>query len=54
MFYAGAPFIVKTHMYRSYDFEAASKLVDAALEGYDLNGRRTSPTNVAQTEALSA
>ncbi len=37
-FYAGAPFIVKTHMYRSYDFASAGRLVDEALSGYDMNG----------------
>jgi 4-hydroxyphenylacetate 3-monooxygenase len=49
MFYAGAPFIVKTHMYRSYDFAGASKLVDAALNGYDLDGRRSPATSMATT-----
>lgn len=39
MFYAGAPFIVKGHMYRHYDFTSASDLVDSALAGYDLEGR---------------
>jgi 4-hydroxyphenylacetate 3-monooxygenase len=39
-FYAGAPFIVKSHLYREYDFEKSSQLVDSALAGYDKNGRR--------------
>lgn len=39
-FYAGAPFIVKTHMYRTYDFKRAQRLVDHALGGYDLRGRK--------------
>lgn len=39
MFYAGAPFITKTHMFRHYDFAGASKLVQAALDGYDVDGR---------------
>jgi len=39
MFYAGAPFIVKSHLYREYDFEKSSQLVDNALAGYDKNGR---------------
>lgn len=41
MFYAGAPFITKTHMFRHYDFEGATRLVQAALDGYDTNGRVT-------------
>ena len=39
MFYAGAPFIVKGHLYRHYDFVAADALVERALSGYDLDGR---------------
>jgi 4-hydroxyphenylacetate 3-monooxygenase len=39
-FYAGAPFIVKTHMHRTYDWNKASSLVDYALSGYDLDGRK--------------
>ena len=39
-FYAGAPFIVKTHMYRTYDFKKAAALVDGALAGYDMKGRK--------------
>jgi hypothetical protein len=39
-FYAGAPFIVRTHMYRHYDFKNAVRLVEQALSpesmvGYD-------------------
>lgn len=40
MFYAGAPFITKTHMFRAYDFAGANALVQAALDGYDRGGRR--------------
>ncbi|MEX2453196.1 MAG: 4-hydroxyphenylacetate 3-hydroxylase N-terminal domain-containing protein [Rhodospirillaceae bacterium] len=40
-FYAGAPFIVKTHMHRTYDWEKPSALVDYALSGYDLEGRKS-------------
>jgi 4-hydroxyphenylacetate 3-monooxygenase len=36
MFYAGAPHVVKGHMYRAYDFAAAGALVDAALDGVGL------------------
>jgi 4-hydroxyphenylacetate 3-monooxygenase len=38
-FYAGAPFIVRTHMYRHYNFGLSDRLVDKALSGYDTNGR---------------
>ncbi|MBL0923769.1 MAG: 4-hydroxyphenylacetate 3-hydroxylase [Sphingomonadaceae bacterium] len=38
-FYAGAPFIVKMHLYRNYDFKKAESLVDKALSGYGMNGR---------------
>ena len=40
-FYAGAPFIVKTHAHRTYDWDRATGLVDYALSGYDINGRKT-------------
>ncbi|MDX1484749.1 MAG: 4-hydroxyphenylacetate 3-hydroxylase N-terminal domain-containing protein [Alphaproteobacteria bacterium] len=39
-FYAGAPFVVKMNMYRNYDFATSRRLVDQALAGYDLAGRR--------------
>ena len=39
MFYAGAPFITKMHMYRHYDFTGAKELVGRALDGYDMDGR---------------
>jgi 4-hydroxyphenylacetate 3-monooxygenase len=38
LFYAGAPFLVRGRMYRSFDFGRAEALVDAALAGYDLDG----------------
>lgn len=34
MFYAGAPFLVKSRMSQVYDFDRASALVDHALAGY--------------------
>ena len=40
MFYAGAPFVVKSRMYQAYNFDKSRDLVDAALKGYDLSGRR--------------
>jgi 4-hydroxyphenylacetate 3-monooxygenase len=40
MFYAGAPFVTKGHMYRNYDFAGANELVQRALDGYDAGGRR--------------
>jgi 4-hydroxyphenylacetate 3-monooxygenase len=39
-FYAGAPFVVKMNMYRNYDFATSRRLVDEALSGYSLAGRR--------------
>jgi len=39
MFYAGAPFVTKGHMYRNYDFAGAKELVQRALAGYDTAGR---------------
>lgn len=39
-FYAGPPFVVKSRMYQSYNFDKSRDLVDAALAGYDLSGRR--------------
>jgi 4-hydroxyphenylacetate 3-monooxygenase len=39
MFYAGAPFVTKGHMFRNYDFSGAKDLVQRALAGYDANGR---------------
>lgn len=39
-FYAGAPFIVKTHAHRTYNWDKATSLVDYALSGYDINGRK--------------
>jgi 4-hydroxyphenylacetate 3-monooxygenase len=45
MFYAGAPFVVKGHMYRNYDFNGAKSLVQRALDGYDMSGRVEDPAN---------
>ena len=39
MFYAGAPFVTKGHIFRHYDFDGAKQLVEAALAGYDRNQR---------------
>jgi 4-hydroxyphenylacetate 3-monooxygenase len=36
MFYAGAPFVVKMRMFRNYDFDAATEMVDRALAGVQL------------------
>jgi 4-hydroxyphenylacetate 3-monooxygenase len=35
MFYAGAPFLVRSRMAQIYDFDAATGLVDQVLAGYD-------------------
>ena len=42
-FYAGAPFIVKSHLFRNYDFAKSESLVDKALSGYDKSGRCYTP-----------
>ena len=47
MFYAGAPFVTKGHMYRNYDFAGAKSLVERALGGYDLTGRVSAGRDVA-------
>jgi 4-hydroxyphenylacetate 3-monooxygenase len=39
MFYAGAPFLVRSRMSQVYDFARAGALVDQALAGYNLDGR---------------
>jgi 4-hydroxyphenylacetate 3-monooxygenase len=36
MFYAGATFVTKAHSFRTYDWDRATGLVDAMLDGYDL------------------
>lgn len=38
MFYAGAPFIVKSRMYDNYDFGPDNALVSTILNSYDLGG----------------
>jgi 4-hydroxyphenylacetate 3-monooxygenase len=43
MFYAGAPFITKGHMWRLYDWPGATGLVEKALGGYDATGRTDVP-----------
>lgn len=45
-FYAGAPFIVKSHLYREYDFAKSQALVETALASYDKTGRIDLPTSV--------
>lgn len=45
LFYAGAPHLVKTRMYRHFDFDRATGLVSEALSGYDLQGRRDVPVD---------
>ncbi|MDE0057373.1 MAG: hypothetical protein OXP07_04560, partial [Defluviicoccus sp.] len=36
MFYAGAQFVTRGHAYRTYDWQAATGLVDEMLSRYDL------------------
>lgn len=40
MFYAGAPFLVRSRMSQVYDFDRAGALVDRALTGYDVHGEK--------------
>ncbi len=40
MFYAGATFVTKAHSYRTYDWKAATSLLDRMLAGYDRSGDR--------------
>ena len=47
MFYAGAPFLVKSRMFQVYDFDRAGALVDRALAGYDLSGIVDAPSTAA-------
>lgn len=49
-FYAGAPFIVKTHLYRTYDFAKSDDLVTQALSGYDMDGRIDQPIRTAKNK----
>lgn len=39
MFYAGAPFLVRSRMSQVYDFDRATTLVDKVMDGYNLKGR---------------
>ena len=41
MFYAGAPFLVRTRMAEMYDFDRATALVDQALAGYGVEEPRS-------------
>jgi 4-hydroxyphenylacetate 3-monooxygenase len=34
MFYAGATFVTKGHAFRTYDWAAATRLLDAMLDSY--------------------
>lgn len=52
MFYAGAPFLVKSRMAQVYDFDRATALVDRALAGYDLDGRTDPDTLVRATAGI--
>ena len=38
--YAGATFVTKAHSYRTYDWKAATGLLDSMLAGYDRSGDR--------------
>jgi 4-hydroxyphenylacetate 3-monooxygenase len=45
MFYAGATFVTKGHAFRSYDWKAATALLDRMLSSYDLSDEVASQTN---------
>ncbi|MEU7632341.1 4-hydroxyphenylacetate 3-hydroxylase N-terminal domain-containing protein [Nocardia sp. NPDC049220] len=47
MFYAGAPFLVRTRMAQVYDFAAAEALVDRVMSTYDRSGRIASDGSAA-------
>jgi 4-hydroxyphenylacetate 3-monooxygenase len=38
MFYAGATFVTKGHSFRTYDWKAATGLLDQMLASYDMAG----------------
>jgi 4-hydroxyphenylacetate 3-monooxygenase len=38
MFYAGAGFVTRNHSFRTYDWGRSEAMVDAMLDGYDLDG----------------
>src|SRR6202171_5836014 len=45
MFYAGATFVTKGHAFRTYDWNAATALLDRMLASYDLSDELASQTN---------
>jgi 4-hydroxyphenylacetate 3-monooxygenase len=54
MFYAGASFVTKGHAFRTYDWTAATSLLDRMLSGYDLSdevGANTGPTSPTRAVA---
>ena len=52
LFYAGAPFVVRTRMYRNYDFGRAGALVDAALAAYGLEDTAAGDAPATASEAV--
>jgi 4-hydroxyphenylacetate 3-monooxygenase len=44
MFYAGATFVTKGHAFRTYDWKAATALLDRMLSSYDLSDELNPPT----------
>ena len=50
MFYAGAQFVTRGHAYRTYDWQAATGLVDEMLARYDL-AASIGPTQGGTSEA---
>jgi len=51
MFYAGATFVTKGHAYRTYDWAAATGLLDSVLAGYD---RTRAPATTAPSQPQRA
>jgi 4-hydroxyphenylacetate 3-monooxygenase len=45
MFYAGATFVTKGHAFRTYDWKAATALLDRMLSSYDLADEFAAPAN---------
>ena len=53
MFYAGATFVTKGHSFRTYDWSAATDLVDRMLSSYRARGRASAGRRVTTTTPFS-
>ena len=54
MFYAGATFVTKGHSFRTYDWSAASALVEGMLDTYDLDTPHQPARDAAEEPAQAA